>query len=207
MKKSTLVVSIVFTVLGLINGVTLIVLDCTNVFDATMQSYVLLCAFLILVWVPLILEKVAKTNLNFSLIIAYEIFLILSLLVGSMWGVYKLPIYYDKFNHLLSGVLFCFIFYSLFGEERSKNVGALWLFLLTFFVSMATGGIWEICEFTIDSLLGGNTQRWQGFAGREVLFDTMFDLICDFVGAIVGTIIVLVIYNKKRKNSKINQQN
>ena len=63
------------------------------------------------------------------------------------------------------------------------------------------GRLGEICEFSLDSVLGGDTQRWQGFVGREVLFDTMFDLICDFVGAIAGAVAVLLISRKKCKIS------
>lgn len=207
MKKSTLIISIAFSILGLINGIVLAFLVCFNVFEATMQSYVLAVMFMVLVWAPPILEKLIKVNLNMSLIIAYEIFLVLAMVIGSQWGIYKYPIYYDKLNHLMSGVLVCFIFYNLFGEKRADSVGKVWLVLLTFLASMAIGGFWEICEFTLDSIIGGDTQRWQGLVGREVLFDTMFDIVCDFVGAVIGAVIVLLIHNKKRKNPKNTSQN
>lgn len=204
MKNKKTLVSMIFTALGIVNAVLLVVLDCLDKFDANVTSYVLLAVYFVLVWAPQITEKITKTNINFSLAVCYEVFLILALIVGSMWGVYKMHFYYDKFTHLLSGVLVCFAFYNLFGTTRSDAVGAVWLFLLTFLASMAVGGFWEICEFSLDSVLGGDTQRWQGFVGREVLFDTMFDLICDFVGAIAGAVAVVLLDGRKRKISDRN---
>ena len=198
-KKNQLIVSIAFTIFGFFSAILLVVLDCTKRFDTKAESYVLMAFYFLLVWAPQIVEIIIKKEINLSLIICYDIFITLSVLVGSMWGVYKKPIYFDKFTHFLSGVLWCFAFYNLFGEKKADDIGKVWLVLITFFVSMAIGGFWEICEFTLDSILGGDTQRWQTFVGREVLFDTMFDLIVDFVGAIIGAALVLVVHNKKHK--------
>ncbi len=59
-------------------------------------------------------------------------------------------------------------------------------------------------EFIFDGVIPGqNTQRWQGLAGREALFDTMYDLICDFVGSLIAAVIVFI----HRKNTiKSNQE-
>ena len=66
---------------------------------------------------------------------------------------------------------------------------------------MMIGGVWEICEFAYDGILvGQNTQRWQGFIGREALYDSMFDLISDFLGSLISAVIVFIDRRKLEKS-------
>ncbi|MFO7818087.1 MAG: hypothetical protein R6V39_10475, partial [Desulfovibrionales bacterium] len=53
-----------------------------------------------------------------------------------------------------------------------------------FLFAVGTGALWEIFEFSMDSLVGMNMQK--GMLGDESgLTDTMFDLMVDTLGALV----------------------
>ena len=136
------------------------------------------------------------------MILAYHFFLVLSIVVGSLWRVYDAWDGYDIIVHFSSGVFISLIAYSIFTSNKNNKVGMVWLFVIVFATAMACGGIWEIWEFVTDKIFANNGQNWMGYAEQEALKDTMFDLICDFSGAILGSAIALILENRRIKNEK-----
>lgn len=153
--------------------------------------------FIILVWLPLLFEIIFKTNLNLILIILIELFLFATTIIGTAWNVYSIFTPLDKIIHICSGILFGLLFYDIYTKLSKTQLSPFWLCLFIFSFAMMIGGVWEIIEFSLDGIIPGqNTQKWQGFVGRDALNDTMFDLICDFIGAII--IAVYVFFYKRR---------
>lgn len=120
-------------------------------------------------------ESVLFPALRFSVLF----FIALSMLLASMFGLYGVIPYLDKIEHLLSGVILCFIGLLILRklirkqklDEFPSSIAIY--FALNFSVAMA--GCWEIWEFATDRLFGLSSQFG--------LTDTMVDIICGTVGA------------------------
>lgn len=208
MKKKILWTSIASTCVGVLNLILLIVLSATNIVSANFLSYMFLLGFFVTTWIPFCVYLIFKTNINLFVLICYEVFLVLSLLVGSLWHVYNLFGAFDIIVHFASGVLIALIAYMFFSNSKKNKVGLVWLFLIVFSVSMMCGGVWEIWEFVTDAILKNDSQITGGLVGRAAIMDTMTDIICDFAGGIVGGVVVVLMEISNRKKTKeIENQN
>ena len=66
--------------------------------------------------------------------------------------------------------------------------------------ALASGVVWEVFEYGVDTFLGQNMQITEGLIGREAIKDTMIDLISVTGGTIV--ISILDSFLRKRKEEK-----
>lgn len=201
MKKELWVASIT-SVIGVVSMILYAILTSCGIFANDWTAWIKMLGYFVCVWVPILLWLI-KIKLDLTSIIFYEIFIVLSLLVGSVWHVYGYLKYYDVVMHAISGALIAILSYSLFKCSKKQDISLVWLFVLVFAVAMACGGIWEIMEFSIDGITGSNSQIFEGLLGRQALVDTMTDIICDFVGGIVGAIVVVLLERKKRQNKTL----
>ena len=209
MNKKILITSAAFTGFGIINAIVFIILACLNIAPSiafgNIYSILLIFLYFLAVWAPVLLTLIFKIKFNLPLIIAYQVFVILALVVGCLWSVYQIGSVYDKIVHLASGILLAMLAYDLITQSKGNKLSPVWVFIMALSFSMLLGGFWEICEFCFDTFLGENTQHWMGFEGRAVLMDTMIDIICDFVGGIIGGIaVVLFDKYKKKKQAAID---
>ena len=115
--------------------------------------------------------------------------------LASVWNFYWIP-NYDKFLHLLSGAIIAILGYALFiyltNDISRKEMNPLTSVIFVILFATAAAGVWEIWEFTTDSLFGLTAQN-------NSLHDTMWDIIC---GTIVGVVTAIPIYINS-KNNKI----
>ncbi len=205
MKNKTFLISIIFSVIGVINAITYIVLTSLKIVNVNIGPILLVILYFLVAWLPVIFEKLLKMKFNLLIVIFYQLFIIFALVIGSTWRVFVITSVYDKIVHLGSGILITLIFYNVFSSTSKVKLNKFWLFFISFSVGMMVGGFWEILEFCFDGLLGENSQHWQGFVGREALMDSMLDLICDFAGSIIGAMVILFIdknQNKVENNNK-----
>ena len=201
MRKFSLWSGIISSIICAITAIIYYSLVFSNVIEIHKISYLFLIAFLGTSWVPYLLELIFKWQINKYAIISYIVFLFLSTIMGSLWGMYGIFEHYDTIIHALSGVIIALIAYSLFENSKSsKSVSMGWMFVVIFSITMACGGLWEIWEFVTDLLMDGNSQRFMGFSGQAALMDTMIDIICDFSGGILGSIVAVILYKRKVKN-------
>ena len=124
-------------------------------------------------------------------------FVFLSMYLASVWNFYSIT-NYDKFLHLLSGAIIAIIGYILFiyltNDISRKEMNPLTSAIFVILFATAAAGVWEIWEFTTDSLFGLTAQN-------NSLNDTMWDIIC---GTVIGLITAIPIYiNSKTNNIKI----
>jgi uncharacterized membrane protein YjdF len=139
------------------------------------------------------LVKWTKSELFPTLRFFILFFITLAMLLANLFGWYAFIPYLDKMEHLLSGVILCFVGLLVL-RKLIKNQGlthfpspiAVWFAL---FFSVAMAGCWEIYEFAIDRLFGFLSQH-------NSLTDTMADIICGTFGA-TGTALFLA-YKAKR---------
>lgn len=204
MKKQLFWISIICTVFAVLNLIPYTVLACMDFVEMRWLSYMFIFGFVVCSWIPFFLNWIFKLQFNIIIIICYQVFLALSLIVGSLWRVYGMWGIYDSIVHFGSGVLISMITYSLF-ENCNKNnkLSLVWLFVLVFSVGVMCAGVWEIYEFVTDGIIGNNAQVFEGLVGREALRDTMTDIICGTCGSILGAVVVVLIERQKRRKEKV----
>lgn len=151
----------------------------------------------------------------------FTIFTFLAMFFGEILRFYDHFFWWDIMLHLISGVIFSILGFMLFvslnrssAVRRQLNPISVVLFALCF--SMTCGTIWEIFEFTGDSLLGMNMQRWKSNAAPELwaamrnvsnmsnpgLIDTMKDIIIDTVGSLISLIFIIPMAKRDNKYEK-----
>lgn len=120
-------------------------------------------------------------------------FVFASLFLGEVHGYYTRFWWWDIVLHTSSGFLLGIIgfllVYVLNESERihiSMRPGFVAFFAFLF--AVGAGAIWEIFEFSIDSLFGTNMQKTM-LGDTTGLTDTMWDLIVDAVGALIISVL------------------
>lgn len=204
MKKINLWIGVGASVVTLANLVACLVVHFQGIREMRTLSYAFLAGYLVLSWLPYLLNVIFKLKFDLTISISYQVFLLLAMIVGSLWQVYGLWQPFDKVIHCASGVLIALIAYDLFKNSKRQDISLVWIFILTFSVSMMCGGVWEIWEFVTDGLFGNNAQITAGLVGREAVMDTMLDIVCDFAGGIVGGVVATVLEWQERKKLKKN---
>lgn len=185
----------------IINLIVYTILATQDYVEMRYLSFIFLVGYMICAWIPFFLTLFFRIQFNRIIIVAYQMFLFLSMILGSLWRFYVLWDPYDQIMHFASGILIALIAYNFFKNSKKNDISLVWIFVLTFSISLMCGGIWEIYEFVSDGLLGNNAQGTLGLYGRDAIMDTMYDLICDFVGGIIGGVACVVLEWKNKRNS------
>lgn len=201
MKKKALICTLVSTAVWFVCAVVFIPLACTGKIVNGVDKYLSLFSVLAMIWIPYILLW-CRVKFDFTTLIVYQVFIFLVTMVGTVWNVYNMVGWYDTVIHFLSGVLIGFIGYSLITLNSKARLEYFWLFIFIVAFTMLCGGVWEIYEFTGDSLWGSNMQVYKGFFEQDALFDTMIDIICDFGGSLIAAICCMFIEKSKRDKEK-----
>ena len=130
--------------------------------------------------------------------ILYLIFIFSTLILGDTFKFYEKVPYWDSIMHLLSGFVI-----SLFAYKISDGkVTGIYRIILCITTSLSIGAIWEMCEFTFDSLLDNNAMRTLNKCGLNAVNDTIKDLVLDLIGSLF-----IIFYEKKyqQKHEVISQ--
>jgi uncharacterized membrane protein YjdF len=146
--------------------------------------------------------KITKTTMFAALRFSVLLFIFVTMFMANEFGFYRVIPYLDKFEHLFSGVILCFVGLLIYkkASDREKTAvpGAKLAVWFSLFFSVAMAGVWEMYEFTTDRTFGLNSQNGS-------LVDTMTDIICGTIGAIV-TCIYLASRAKQGKMPLIDVQ-
>lgn len=127
------------------------------------------------------------------------IFIFFSMYLANVMNFYAIP-HYDKILHFFSGIIlatFGFIIYAnFFGDRSNETVKPMAMVLFLLFFCAGSAALWEIWEFTTDSLFNLMAQN-----GLE---DTMWDIILGTGG---GFFVIYPVYlYEKGKDIKILQR-
>jgi len=109
------------------------------------------------------------------------VFICMTLFMGEVLDFYNRYWWWDIVLHAESGFLLGIVgfllVYTLNGNESvNLDLSPGFIALFAFMFSIGLGVLWEIFEFTMDSVFGLNMQK-------SGLVDTMWDLIIDTIGA------------------------
>lgn len=129
----------------------------------------------------------------------YALFIVLAVDFGSVLGFYDLFLWWDTMMHGFFGFICSISLYMIF----LKDLGEIknWVkYLFTFLATMGCGALWEVFEFSVDSILGMDTQRVaESIAlGKTPVYDTMIDMIIT-IGGFVAFVLLDLLYRKKFK--------
>lgn len=139
--------------------------------------------------------------------------------VSNVWHMYDYFPQWDMVLHSLSGVLFAVLGLGLASlllrSQANGNAKTLSLVLFALFFSLAVGYLWEVFEFTVDSV--DPSQSTQGWAdgilesypdgtylvnsrrGTAIL-DTMQDMILHLAGSLVTLIPLTVLFFRRTES-------
>ena len=167
-------------------------LDILTFDDPAIMLYYNLSAIFVLYW-PDIIKKWTRYAVSEAMLAMYYGFVFAGLLLGTNLDFYDLFTYYDFFLHFFSGIILGILGFAILDNaqrHKSQKMGAGVTAIFAFAFSMASGKIWEIYEFGLDTILGTNTQRWADaygvpFIGQAALHNTMWDMIFNMLGAIL----------------------
>lgn len=182
--------------------------------------YAVLC--LVMMSAVYAVELLLRIRFSLWLELALSIFAFAALAGGTVFNLYVIIPVWDKILHGLSGPLFCIVGMCLANILlRDQPHGArkiVTAVLIGFFFALVVGYVWEIFEYTVDSIIPGyNNQRWAAGVVEELengyyivtdnrgtgLHDTMWDMICNFLGSVIFLIPTLIICLKKTERTKL----
>lgn len=174
--------------LSIYYGMALLVLiaGAVYVWRGNWESALTTAFVFLLMTIPSILKERYRLYLPFGIELGIVAFIFVTLFLGEVARFYDWIPFWDKFVHFQSGILLSasgyILVYTLNEHQELKlglSPGFVSIFAVTF--SLALGALWEIAEFTVDSLIGS---EWQ-FSNS----DTMWDLIADGSGALIISLI------------------
>lgn len=174
----------------------------------TTLNQIFMCVMTLLTLnIPLLLERRFKVFIpNYITIVLYFL-LFFHFVLGEVYRAYDHLLLFDKILHTTSGVIIAFASFSvvsiLNNMFKSKfKLSPFFVVLFTFCFTMTSEYLWEIVEYTVDTLTNANMQRWQDSIIGEIpkatatgefiissargsgLNDTMGDMIVNVLGAL-----------------------
>jgi hypothetical protein len=133
---------------------------------------------------PNLLASKFKITLPVPFVAAIIVFLFATVFLGEVFDFYGRFWWWDIALHGTSAIGFGLtgFLFALMLFEGDRFAAPYWaLTLIAFSIAMTTGALWEVFEFTMDSLFGMNMQK-------TGLDDTMGDLIVDAIGGAIGSL-------------------
>lgn len=133
---------------------------------------------------PNLLASKLKITLPVPFVAAIIVFLFATVFLGEVFDFYGRFWWWDIALHGTSAIGFGLtgFLFALMLFEGDRFAAPYWaLTLIAFSIAMTTGALWEVFEFTMDSLFGLNMQK-------TGLDDTMGDLIVDAIGGAIGSL-------------------
>ncbi|HDS03368.1 MAG TPA: hypothetical protein ENN72_06635 [Firmicutes bacterium] len=156
------------------------------------------CVAFALSYLPSFLRKKRYLYLPVQFQIVLTLFFFASLYLGSIKGFYYRYWWWDTLLHTASGFMLGLVgfllVYTLNSHKRKAfTLSPFFIVLFSFCFAMTIGTMWEIYEFSMDSLFGWDMQK-------SGLVDTMFDLIADMIGAATSSIYGYIYIREHHKN-------
>lgn len=161
---------------------------------------------IVVMFLPSVIQKKFNLAIPGYMFVLYFIFLYCAVYLGEVRNFYYAVPHWDTMLHTFSGAMLGalgFTIAELLNDSPKQKV-ELSPFFIAFFgfcFAVAAGTVWEIYEYTIDSIMGLNMQKYafeDGAlkVGRAALNDTMKDIIVDVIGALIMAVIGFIF--KKR---------
>lgn len=125
---------------------------------------VFLCGLsLVLLFIPFFLRGTLKINFPSVLETTVFVFVFAAEILGEMANFYNHIPFWDTMLHTVTGFLAASVGFGtidlLNNHSKRLNMTPLFVALVSFCFSMTVGVLWEFGEYTVDRLLGSDTQK------------------------------------------------
>ena len=154
--KNTLIVYNILRIL-------IIVVMIRQIFQGNIENALLCILSLILLLLPVLIERRFKVDLPVTLEITILLFIFASEILGEINNFYGTFKDFDTILHTLNGFLCASIGFSLvylLNENiESFNLSPVFVVLVSFCFSMTVGVCWEFFEYGMDSFVGTDMQK------------------------------------------------
>ncbi len=182
-------------------------------FEKLKSDYLLMltqCALgLVVMMIPTIITRHFKLMVPGVMCILYYVFLYCAIFLGEIFSFYyRIPIW-DSILHAMSAAMlgalgFILVDWLNKDEHVKISMNPLFVSLFAFSFALMIGTLWEIYEFSFDSILGLNMQKAKledgtPLIGNAALSDTMKDLIIDALAALAVAVTGFFTNLKKAK--------
>ncbi len=181
----------------IINNILIIIMWIINIISIILnltinyEVNILICfALSVVIIIPRIFKKTFKISDSLEFVVLS--FILLAGELGSVLKLYQNVYWYDSFTHFLSGILTAYIALLILYKTKKNDKNS---FNILFIICAVLGvaALWEIFEFTSDSLLGYDAQR----VLETGVVDTMKDIICALLGGLLFICMYLFKTSKK----------
>lgn len=147
--------------------------------------------------VPSIVQRNYRVTLPFELDLLITLSLFLHTFMGEGLNFYQRVWLWDKFLHVYGAAVIAMLAflttYTLHYTKKVRlSIPLIGFFTVTF--AMAVGGLWEIGEFSLDSIFGTHAQ--------DGLADTMWDMVNDLVGGFVIAVLGMLYVRYSRPETR-----
>lgn len=119
---------------------------------------------LLLLLIPAFVERNFRIRLPTTLEVLAYVFVFCAGVLGEIGGFYERFALFDDILHAFNGYMFAAVGFCLVAlcERRRRRVPSLAPFLIAFLAfcfSMTTGVLWELFEYSVDTVLGTDMQK------------------------------------------------
>ncbi len=161
----------------------------------------------LLTFFPKVIERSYKIELPVTFQVLIVLFACAGVFLGGVAEFYVKYWWWDSMLHFLAGIGLGFAgFLILYVLHRNNKfqAGPGTIAIFSFCFALSLGVLWEIFEFSVDSILGEDMQRARNLCPdigdcdtRLGLMDTMIDLILDAIGAFIASFAAYLYLLKK----------
>ena len=162
---------------------------------------------MIVMLLPGILQRRLKLVIPSGMVIAFAVFLYCAVYLGEVHYFYFRIPHWDTLLHIFSGFALGAVGLSVLGllnksDSVPVSLNPAFVAIFAFCFAVSLGTIWEIYEFTVDSIADLNMQKYmmesgEALVGQAALMDTMKDIIVDTLGALAISITGYVSMKRK----------
>ena len=162
--------------------------------------------------IPTIITHHFKLMVPGVMCILYYVFLYCAIFLGEIFSFYYRIPFWDSMLHAMSAAMLSTLGFILVDwlnqdEHVKLSMNPLFVSLFAFSFALMIGTLWEIYEFSFDSILGLNMQKARledgtPLVGTAALTDTMKDLIIDALAALAVAVIGFFTSLKKSKTPR-----
>ena len=154
---------------------------------------------LLVLSLPSLVSRKWKLGIPNFIYLMYYAFLYCAIFLGEVLDFYYTVPHWDTILHFFSGAMlgalgFILVEWLNSSEKIRVSLSPAFISLFAFCFALSCGALWEIYEFSFDSLLGLNMQKFmtetgEALIGRAALRDTMKDIIVDALAAALMSVI------------------
>lgn len=192
-KTINFIFCIFYAVWGLVLGIY-------NIFNSNLYYIMLAFASEFFIFIPPVMYKILKLKPVYKLSLLFNIFCFLAYMIGVAMALYHhLPLY-DKFVHMLSGILFGLIgivlYYILKPVKRIETSDYGHVTYTTISAALSSAVIWEIWEYISNLIFHTDPQN----VLTTGINDTMGDMIACLLGSLILCVSVYFYYRRGKKS-------